>query len=533
MREILKLMTIASILTLGLDARAQVRVDSGLLAGGAASVPGVRAYLGIPYAEPPLGSLRWREPRPVQPWQGARPATEFGPRAMQGPIYSDMIFRDRGPSEDCLYLNVWTPARSADERLPVMVWIHGGGFQAGSSSEPRQDGGRLAAKGVVVVSLNYRLGLFGFLAHPELTAESGCGASGNYGLMDQIAALAWVRRNIASFGGDPGNVTIFGESAGAYSVSLLMTSPLARGLFHKAIAESGALFRTRDNERENDTPLKEAEQVGVRFAAAVGAKSLADLREMPAAELLGAYLKDTSLEMDAIFDGRVIPADGYAVWREGRQAKVPLLAGWTADEQRAAAVFGSKRPTAQSFASDVRRKYGIRANEVLKLYPAGSDREAVASAGDLASDQFIGYCAWKLVDAQVATGGEPVYRYSFDRAVPVAPGTTMNGAPATGADIGAVHASEISYVFGALADVPGVTWEPGDWKLSETMAGYWTNFARTGNPNGPGLPEWPRCVAEDGFAGLHLDLEIHAAPLANRARYEFWDADAAPRREGR
>jgi len=525
MRRLLPLMTIASILTLGSGAGAQVRIDSGLVEGLPASHPGILVFRGIPYAAPPLGRLRWAEPQPVAPWEGVRKAVDFGPRAMQGPIYSDMIFRDNGPSEDCLTLNVWTPAGPAGGNLPVMVWIHGGGLQAGSSSEPRQDGGTLAAKSVVVV------GLFGFLAHPWLTAESGRGASGNYGLMDQIAALRWVRRNIAAFGGDPGNVTLFGESAGAYSTSLLISSPLARGLFQKAIVESGSFYRTRENGRENDTPLTEAEEVGVEFAAKVGAKSLAGLRAMPANRLLGAYLKAPSLEMDAIFDGHVVPADNYKAWEEGRQNPVLLLAGWNAQESSVYAAFGKKRPTARSFAADVKRAYGDRAAAILGLYPAQTDREAAISAGDLASDQFIGYCAWKLIDAQLRSGVSPVYRYSFDRAVPVAPGTMINGAAATGADIGAIHSSEISYVFGALADVPGVSWTPGDWRLSEAMASYWTNFARTGNPNGPGLPDWPAFSGGAGGRVLHLDLGIHTSPEANRARYEFWDADAAPRRQ--
>jgi para-nitrobenzyl esterase len=440
-----------------------------------------------------------------------------------------MIFRDNGPSEDCLTLNVWTPAKSADPNLPVMVWIHGGGFQAGGSSEPRQDGENLAKRGVVVVSFNYRLGLFGFMAHPDLTRESGRGASGNYGLMDQVAALQWVRRNIAAFGGDPGNVTIFGESAGSYSVSMLMTSPPARGLFQKAIAESGAFFRTRDNESENDTPLAAAEETGLRFAAAVGAKSIAELRAMPADRLLRAYLDDKSLEMKGIFDGYVMPADSYRIWAQGRQSHVPLLAGWNADEQRAQATFGGKRPTAKSFVEATRSKYGDRAAAILRLYPAGTDAEAVRSAGDLAGDQFIVYSTWKLIDAHLKTGGSPVYRYSFDRAVPAAPDAVVNGAPATGRDIGAVHAAEISYVFGALASVPGVTWDPGDWALSDAMGGYWTNFAKTGNPNGPGLPAWPRCDGDDGHQVLHLDVAIRSSSEEHRDRYEFWDADAAER----
>ncbi len=510
-------------------ARAQdrVQIDSGVIEGIPGVNPGVRAFKGIPYAAPPVGDLRWREPQPVVPWTGVRKADEFGARAMQGFIYSDMIFRDKGPSEDCLYLNVWTPAKMAGEKLPVMFWIHGGGFKAGSSSEPRQDGDHLAGKGVVVVSINYRMGVFGFLAHPGLTKESGHGSSGNYGIMDQIAALRWVQRNIGAFGGDPGNVTIFGESAGSYSVSILMTSPPARGLFAKAIAESGSFFRTRDTGDDKlDMPLAKAERQGLKFAKKLGANSVAKLRSISADAILKLQLSSNDFEMTAIFDGTVMPADSVAAWKEGRQSRVPLLAGWTADEQRVYATFGSKRPTAESFIAETRKKYGDRADAVLKLYPAGSDDEAVLSAGDLATDQFMGYCTWRMIELQLETGQSPVYRYSFDRKCPIAPGRIINGAPATGADVGAAHASDIPYAFGDLAYSPGVSWEPADWKLSEAMETYWSNFARTGNPNGPGVPEWPRYDKDGGYQVQHLDASIAAAPERHRDRFEFWSADA-------
>jgi para-nitrobenzyl esterase len=509
-------------------AQDRVQIDSGVIEGVPGVNPGIRAFKGIPYAAPPVGGLRWREPQPVVPWTGVRKADEFGPRAMQGFIYSDMIFRDKGPSEDCLYLNVWTPAKTAGEKLPVMFWIHGGGFQAGSSSEPRQDGDHLASKGVVVVSINYRMGIFGFLAHPDLTRESGHAASGNYAIMDQIAALRWVQRNIGAFGGDPGNVTIFGESAGSYSVSFLMTSPPARGLFAKAIGESGSFFRTRDTDDDRlDMPLAKAERLGLRFAKTLGAGSLAELRALPADAILRLQLSGGAFKMTAIFDGFVMPADSVAAWRAGRQAHVPLLAGWTADEQRASATFGSKRPTAKSFIAKTRQKYGDRADTVLELYPAGSDDEAVRSAGDLAGDQFIAYSTWRMIELQLETGQSPVYRYSFDRKCPVAPGRIINGAPATGLDVGAAHASDIPYAFGDLAYSSGVLWEPADWKLSEAMETYWSNFARTGNPNGPGLPEWPQYNREDGYQVQHLDASISTAPEKHRERYEFWSADAA------
>ena len=517
----LALLLFSTALCKGAAADLQVRIDSGILEGLDGSRPGVRVFEGIPFAAPPVGDLRWREPRPVAPWDGVRKATEFGPRAMQGAIFSDMIFRDTGPSEDCLYLNVWTPAASAQDRLPVMVWIYGGGLQAGSTSEPRQDGGDLTRKGVVVVSMNYRLGVFGFLAHPELSRESGHG-SGNYGLMDQVAALKWVRRNIAAFGGDPENVTIFGESAGSASVCALMASPLAKGLFQKVIGVSGAILGV-GRRQSRDHALADVEKAGLAFAASVGANSLAELRAIPADRLLKATLADKAFSTRIVVDGYVLPRNANAIYAEGSQSHVPLLAGWNADEQRVWTTFGSKRPTAKSFAEQVATRFGDAASDVLRLYPAGTDEEAVRSAGDLADAESTSGM-WKWFELHLGTGQAPVYRYQFDRAVAVAPGTVVNGAPATGADVGAVHASEIVYVFGALASKKDVSSQPEDWKLSDAIETYWTNFARTGNPNGGGLPEWPAYGRAGGYPVMHLDVSVAPAPDSNRSRFEFWDS---------
>ena len=510
-------------MTLASNARAgdQIRIDSGTLEGTTLGPSGVRAFLGIPYAAPPVGDLRWREPQPVKPWEGVRKAVEFGPRAMQEFIFGDMIFRDAGPSEDCLYLNVWTPAKSVGEHLPVMVWIYGGGFEAGATSEPRQDGKDLAKKGVVVVSMNYRLGVFGFFSHPELSAETGHG-SGNYGILDQIAALRWVQRNIAAFGGDPANVTIFGESAGSYSVSVQMATPLAKGLFHKAIGESGSVVGTRRHPSHVRT-LPEAEKLGVDFAQSIGAKSLAALRAVPAGALLKASRADAKLGTEVVVDGYVLPKAMRSVYEAGEQNRVPLLAGWNADENRVYTTFGNQRPTAASYIKKVRAEFGDLADGILKVYPANSDAEAVRSAGDLSGDNFIISSTWRWIDFQLETGGVPVYRYCFDRAVPVPKDTVINGAPATSADTGATHASEISYVFGALAAKADTPWEPADWKLSDEMGTYWTNFAKTGNPNGGGLPEWPRYEA-NGRLVMHLDVALKAAPETHRDRQEFWDS---------
>ncbi len=500
-----------------------VRTRSGLVEG-TLEAGGVRAYRGIPYAAPPVGELRWRAPQPVAAWTGTRKATEFGARCLQGPVFSDMVFRDQ-PSEDCLYLNVWTPARKAGERLPVMVWIYGGGFQAGSTSEPRQDGARLARKGVIVVSMNYRLGVFGFLAHPALTAESGHGASGNYGFIDQLAALRWVQDNVAEFGGDPSNVTVFGESAGSFSVSALVASPLAKGLVQRAIGESGAYA---GRSALPPASLADGEKAGAAFATALGAGSLEALRKKPTDDVLQAALK-VQPWFAPIVDGYVLPKDPNQIYAAGEQNKIPLLAGWNADEVRAGVVLGNPRPTAKGFAEQTRTRFGPAADALLKVYPAGSDAEAVESAAALAGDLFLGYATWKWIELQ-QRGGAPVYRYSFDRKIPVAPDTKVNGVPATAADVGARHAGEIEYVFGALDSSPQVPWQPADRQLSDLMMSYWSNFARSGDPNGGGLPRWPRYTGEAGPQVMHLDVASEARPDTLRARYEALDAvvQAAP-----
>jgi para-nitrobenzyl esterase len=506
----------------------QVRTDAGIVEGTTVTGTSVRVFRGVPYAAPPVGELRWQPPQPVAPWAGVREATAFGARCMQGRIYEDMIFRDEA-SEDCLYLNVWTPARSPAEGLPVMVWIYGGGFQAGSASEPRQDGARLAEKGVVVVSMNYRLGVFGYFSHPELTKESEHHASGNYGLMDQTAALRWVRNNVARFGGDPGNVTIFGESAGSFSVSAQMASPLAQGLFQRAIGESGAFFRITDHGTLATLPLAASEKSGAEFAASIGKDSLAALRAMSAEDLLKAAL-DGKRWFSPNVDGWFMPKEAIDVYSAGEQSHVPLLAGFNADEVRAGVVLGREKVTEKSFVADTRKRFGPAADAILKVYPAGSDAEALESASDLASDVFIRYATWKWIEMQDETGQSPVYRYQFDRKIPVAPGTKIDGKPATAEDIGARHAGEIEYVFGALDSVPDVSWPAGDRALSDLMMSYWSNFAKTGNPNGPGLPTWPRYESGPGALVMHLDVTSRARPVTTRARYETLDALATAAR---
>ena len=510
----------------GAFANEQVKTDGGIVEGANAASPGVRVFRGIPFAAPPIGELRWRAPQPVRPWKGVVKANEFGPRCMQAPVFSDMIFRDRADkamSEDCLYLNVWTPAKSAQDRLAVMVWFYGGGFQAGSSSEPRYDGENFAKKGIIVVSVNYRLGVFGFFSHQELTKTSGVHASGDYGLMDQIAGLRWVERNIAAFGGDPEKVTIAGESAGSLSVSALMASPLARGLFRGAIGESGAFFGRPPAGSAMQT-LGETEKTGAKFAESVDAKDLAALRARSAEDLLTAAQKDRSFQFWPSVDGYVLPKDVATIFAEGKQSHVPLLAGWNAEEASWAVVYAKEKPTAETFPQQLRTQFDERAAEILKLYPASNDEQARKSAIDLASDLFIVYITWEWLEMQNKTGQAPVYGYVFDRTPPVAPNTQVNGVSPK--ELGARHACEIEYVFGTLKSQPN-PWEPVDFQISQTMASYWTNFTKTRDPNGPGLAKWPVYSGGAGPMMMHFAEEIQTVPQAHRDRYEFWSGAAA------
>lgn len=489
-----------------------VNVDTGRVKGAVNN--GVASFKGIPFAAPPVGALRWKAPQPAPHWKDVRQAVEFGPRCMQGNIYNDMVFRDKGPSEDCLYLNVWTPAASAHARLPVMVWIYGGGFGAGAASEPRQDGANLAKKGVVVVSMNYRLNVFGFFSHAELAKESGHDSSGNYGLLDQVAALRWVRRNISGFGGDPANVTIFGESAGSFSVSALMASPLAQGLFHRAIGESGAYFGTVLPLQ----PLPRSEEADAKFAESIGAHSLADLRAKPAAELLDAAVKQKDIWFAPNIDGYFLPRSVREIFAGGQQSHVPLLAGWNRDEGSYRAIFEKNAPTAANFAAYAHKHFADKADEFLKLYQADSDEQARRSAQDLSGDQFIAFSTWKWLDMHAATGGSALYRYEFDDAPP----PPANPEPADAAPRGAYHSAEIEFVFGAL-DSKNLPWRPPDKALSDLMSSYWANFARSGDPNGAGLPEWPAYSSRTHYAVMHLDASSHVAPDDRRGRYEFLD----------
>jgi para-nitrobenzyl esterase len=496
---------------------------------------GVRAFRGIPFAAPPVGELRWRPPQPVKDWEGVRRADRVGPRAMQRPIFGDMNFRSDGMSEDCLYLNVWAPAGTDEARLPVLVYFFGGGFMAGDGSEPRYDGASMARKGVVAVTVNYRLNVFGFLAHPELTKESPHHASGNYGLLDQVAALRWVRRNIAAFGGDPARVTIAGESAGSISVSAQMASPLSKDLIAGAIGESGSLMGTL-----TPVSLAEAEQVGVRFADKLGAKSLADLRNIPAERLLEATAGAGFGRFPLTVDGDFLPKNPVDIFAAGEQARVPVLVGWNSEEMNSRAVMGQEKPTRENFAKAVQRLYGDRAGEVQKVYEAATDEQVEQAATDLAGDRFIGFSTWKWADLHGKTGGKPVYRYLYARprppmrpqmgdAVPGLAGGVIKGAEAKAKanrqpmPRGAVHSAEIEYALGNLATNLVYAWTQDDYKVSEIMEGYFANFVKTGDPNGPGLPAWPAANRSDAVQVMRIDVDTHVEPEQHPARYLLLD----------
>ncbi len=491
-----------------------IRLDQGKLTGTDGSVPGVRAYLGIPYAAAPVGAARWKGPGLAPTWQGIRRADSFGDRCMQTRPFSDMYFQSAAQSEDCLFLSIWAPER-ATESLPVMVWIHGGGYFSGASDEKRHDGAYLASKGVVLVTINYRLGIFGFMAHPDLSAESPVGSSGNYGLMDQIAALQWIQSNIRAFGGDPTNVTIFGESAGSYAVSALMGSPLAEGLFHRAIGQSGAHFSSAEIALPT---LEEAERVGSAFASEVGAHSGQQLRDMTGDSLVAAVGDRVSLFAPDV-DGFVLQTDLWHTFRSGTQRHVPLLAGWNSAEIKMGSVSKSAIDARlqDAFPDDIK--------ESRVVFPYASPREARLSAIALQSDHFfVGYGAWKWIELHAKTGQSPVYRYLFDQIEP-----TMSGPPPDD-DPGAGHATDIYYVFNTLRHRDRA-WRDEDREVAGMMATWWTNFARSGDPNDPSLPLWPAWGKDNRTAYMRINAHPYVEDELSRARFEFLDRIARRRHQ--
>jgi para-nitrobenzyl esterase len=521
----------------------RVKTANGILESTAAPKDGVRSFKGIPFGQPPVGDLRWREPQPVKNWSGVRNADQFGPACMQRlSPGADYWLRGNGMSEDCLYLNVWTPAKTGKEKLPVLVYIFGGGFQNGDGSEPRYDGENMARRGIVAVSVNYRTNIFGFFVHPELTQESPRHAAGNYGLLDQVAALEWVQKNIAAFGGDRKRVTIAGESAGSISVSALMASPLSRNLIAGAIGESGAAISSLPPQL-----LAEAEQDGVKFAAAASANTLAALRAMTAEQIQDAAAKAQGVRFRTAMDGYFLAKSLTAIFEAGEQAKVPLLAGSNTEEQPARSVLGTGGPTPETLGNAIAKFYGDKAGPVLKAYAATTTDEVYEAAAHLASARFIAYGTWKWIELQMKTGGKPVYRYLYAHPRPAylgmpgqptaaVPGAGRGGNAAAGrgaeqppAPRGAAHSAEIQYAMGNLDLDKRYAWEPDDYEVSKVMQAYFVNFIKTGNPNGPGLPDWPAYRADNNYQRMRIDVKSQAEPEAHRDRYLALDAATATR----
>jgi para-nitrobenzyl esterase len=457
------------------ESKNRVKLPVGIVEG-LTDKNGIKSFKGIPFAAPPIGDLRWKAPAPVQAWSGVKKCTAFGPSPMQatptpsGPWTEEFLIPKSPISEDCLYLNVWTNAKSAKEKKPVLVWIYGGGFGSGGSAVPIYDGAAMAKKGIVFVSINYRVGIFGFLTHPELTKESDKNASGNYGLMDQVAALQWVKENISAFGGDPGNVTVAGQSAGSISVNCLVASPLAKGLFQKAIAESGAALLP--NSLRTDTRLKQAEEHGEKLLRSLAVNSIADLRKLSGE----ALLEKARFQAAPIVDGYVLPDAIASIFASGRQNDVVLLTGWNEDE---GVLFGPLK-NAADYQTEMKKKYLNDADAILKFYPAGSDAEAAASQLKISRDEIFGVQNYTWANLQ-SEQGKKVFVYRFARKV-----------PATGEYVkyGAFHTGEVPYALDNLlfSNRPS---EKSDFQLAKTMSSYWVNFITNGNPNGKDLPNWP------------------------------------------
>lgn len=495
-----------------------VKTEGGLIEGTVED--GLSVYRGIPFAAPPVGDLRWRPPQPAAKWRGLRAGDKFGPPCIQAnPAIASLA---GGQSEDCLYLNVWIPARHASEQLPVLVWIHGGGFAAGATAEPLYSGEQLAKKGVVVVTIDYRLGVFGFLAHPGLSAESSMHVSGNYGMLDMIAALQWVQRNISAFGGDPKRVTISGESAGAIAVSMLSASALAKGLFQGAISESGGSFGPANGGAkgpgENMEPLADAERAGDTWASAAGASAVADLRSLPADKLLAASQSQRGLAWP-IVDGWVISDDQYKLYEARRYNDTPILVGYNSDE---GASFGPPR-TPEVYVESVKQRYGPFADKLLALYPAGEGAVA-KTARDLARDVTFGWHTWTWARLQTSTGKSKAFLYYFDQH-PEYPADSPR------AGFGSVHGSEIPYVFQhlGLPGRPAPTDE--DRTISDTIATYWTNFVKHGDPNGRGLAVWPP-FSDAKSQAMHFSHTAQAGPVVNEEGLKGLESYFAWRRTG-
>jgi len=491
-----------------------VETLQGKLSGSQES--GLYHFKGIPFAQPPLGELRWKAPAPPKAWKGVRSAEKFGPRAMQRPIFDDMQFRSDGMSEDCLYLNIWTPTIERDQKLPVLVYFYGGGLFTGDGSEFRYEGVNMARRGVVAITVNYRLNIFGFFAHPALTAESPHNSSGNYGFLDQTAALEWIKHNISAFGGDPDRVTIAGESAGSVSVSAQMVSPLSKDLIAGAIGSSGSLMGTL-----GARPLQEEEKKGLDFGQLIGATSLAELRKIPADSLLRATSKVGLTHFAPTLDGHFFPKAPVAMYEAGEQAQIPLLIGWNSQESSERAILKDAEPSPKNFKAAVENLYGDQADQVLSVYQGTKPKEILQAARDLAGDQFTGFSSWKWSDAHAQTA-QAVYRYYFTKARPPL-GFQDVPVDRPWLEGGAVHSAEIEYAMGNLSTNSVYNWTADDYQVSSIFQGYYLNFVKSGNPNGLGLPNWPALNKSQIPQILHIGIPTELHPDVHRKRYLVLD----------
>ncbi len=477
-----------------------VQIECGLVQGTSQS--GLAVYRGIPFAAPPVGDLRWHAPLPAAKWEGVRQATKFGPSPIQGSRNAPEM------SEDCLYLNVWSPAKSTNDHIPVLVWIYGGGFGAGATSDPNYNGAKLAQKGVVFVSIAYRVGPLGFLAHPELSAETTNHVSGNYALLDMIAGLQWVQKNIAAFRGDPNKVTIFGESAGGIAVSMLCTSPQAKGLFHGAISQSGGSFgppRPTTFPGENMKRLVDAERDGETFAKNAGVSSIAELRKLAPDKLPAG-------RGWPIIDGWVIPDDQYKLYAAGKYNDTPIIVGYNSDE---GASFSPPK-TPEDYIASVNKRYGKFAEDLIKAYPVGTNA-VTKTARDLARDAAFGWHTWSWARLQSQTGKSKVFYYYFDQH-PDYP----EGSPKAG--YGSPHGQDVGYVFQHL-NRPN----PADREISDAMSTYWVNFAKRGDPNGEGVPAWP-VFSNSNPQVMYFNQTPHIGPVPSAESLQVLDEYFAWRR---
>lgn len=494
-------------------------VSGGRVAGVSAN--GMVSFKGIPFAAPPVRSLRWKAPQAVEPWSGVKQASAYGPSCMQDPTFARIFNTPAGIGEDCLYLNVWTPAKAPGDKLPVMVWIYGGGFVGGMTSVPDYDGTHLAEKGVVLVSVAYRLGVFGFLADPELSREAK--TSGNYGLEDMIAGLQWVKANIAKFGGDPSRVTIFGESAGGIAVSMLAASPAAKGLFQRAISESGGNFgpaRVGNEGGVNMATLKSAEASGHAFLAKLGASDIKAARALDAEKIQKALGPGLQGGFWPVFDGNILPGDQYELYQAGHFNDTPVLIGTNSDE---GALFAQPGMTKAKFESQIREGYGREADAILSAYPHATDAEAAQSAMDIFRESAFAWPTWAWAKLQSQKGHGKAFVYYFDHRTPQSPPN------------GATHGSEIVYVFHnlggtLLGTAVKMQVRPEDIAMADLMSTYWTNFAKSADPNGKGLPVWPAFTAADQRV-MFFDTHSSARPAPNTTQIKAFDGYYAWRRE--